>query len=67
MESFPFPLKQLTNEDFLPVDVFLFKEYYKINFLQIIDSFGKDNPKLIYVDNRSLKQISFLFNIKEFK
>ena len=67
MESFPFPLKQLTNEDFLPVDVFLFKEYYKLNFLQIIDSFGKDNPKLIYVDNRSLKQISFLFNIKEFK
>ena len=67
MESFPFPLKQLTNEDFLPVDVFLFKEYYKINFLQIIDSFGKDNPKLIYIDNRSLKQISFLFNIKEFK
>ena len=67
MESFPFPLKQLTNEDFLPVDVFLFKEYYKLNFLQIIDSFGKDNPKLIYIDNRSLKQISFLFNIKEFK
>ena len=67
MESFPFPLKHLTNEDFLPVDVFLFKEYYNQNFFQIIDSFGKEIPKLFFIDNKSLKQINFLINLKEFK
>ena len=39
--NFYFPTKELTKEDYLPVDTSVLKNYYRNTFLQLIDKVSK--------------------------